>query len=345
MSEKVVTFGEIMLRLCPPGFERLRRTRSLEATYGGGEANVAASLASFGVQAEFVTRLPDNDLGMGCLAFLHQHGILTDHIIMGGDRMGIYFLETGVAQRPSKVLYDRAESSFATLQPGMIDWRAVFSDADWCHWTGITPAVSESAARVCKEAVMTAKEMGLTISCDLNYRAKLWKWTSAPGKVMEELVGMCDVAVGNEEDADKVFGIKASQSDVRSGKLDPERYRAVCEEIAQRLPNLKHIAITLRGSLSASHNTWSAVLWHHDGFLVAPVYDISPIVDRVGGGDAFSAGLIYGMRESGGNLERALRFASAASCLKHTIPGDFNAVSMAEVEQLMTGDASGRISR
>jgi 2-dehydro-3-deoxygluconokinase len=342
---KIVTFGEIMLRLAPPGFQRFTQARTFEASYGGGEANVAISLANYGEVAEFVTRLPINDLGEACLAMLRSYGVRTDHILRGGDRIGIYFLETGAAQRGSKVLYDRAGSSFATLQPGMVDWKTVFADADWFHWTGITPAVSQGAAETCREAIQTARQMGITISCDLNYRAKLWKWGKPAGEVMADLVALCQVAIGNEEDAEKVFGITAPEADVLAGKVEADKYRFVCQALAQRFPTLKTIAITLRGSLSASHNTWSGVLWDQGQFYTAPTYDILPIVDRVGGGDAFMGGLIYGLRRYTGMPEKALHFATAAACLKHSILGDFNTVTVAEVEQLMAGDASGRVSR
>lgn len=342
---KIVTFGEIMLRLAPPGFQRFSQARAFEAVYGGGEANVAVSLANYGEIVEFVTRLPGNDLGAACLASLRAYGVCTDHVLRGGDRLGIYFLETGAAQRGSKVIYDRAGSSFATLRPGMIDWAAVLDGADWFHWTGITPAVSQGAAEVCQEAIAAARQRGLTVSCDLNYRAKLWKWGKPAGAVMAELVSQCTVALGNEEDADKVFGIRAPEADVTAGKVEAGAYRAVCAALAQRFPNLQTIAITLRGSLSASHNTWSGVLWDQLGFYTAPTYDILPIVDRVGGGDAFMGGLIYGLRHYPGHPDRALHFATAAACLKHSIVGDFNAVTVAEVEQLMAGDASGRVAR
>jgi 2-dehydro-3-deoxygluconokinase len=340
----VVAFGEIMLRLAPPGYGRIPQARTFEAVYGGGEANVAASLANFGERVEYVTRLPVNDLGEACIAYLRAFNIGTRHIVRGGDRIGIYFMETGAAQRGSKVIYDRAGSSLATIQPGMINWKAAFEDADWFHWTGITPAVSQSAAAVCREGIEAAKKLGLTVSCDLNYRAKLWKWGKSAGDVMPELVARSDIAVGNEEDADKVFGIKAPGADVVSGKVDPRNYRVVCESLAKRFPSLQKIAITLRGSLSASQNTWSAVLWGPEAFLTAPTYGIDFIVDRVGGGDAFMGGLIYGLRKLE-NAEKALRFAVAASCLKHSIAGDFNQVTVAEVETLMAGDASGRVRR
>jgi 2-dehydro-3-deoxygluconokinase len=342
---KVVTFGEIMLRLAPPGFQRFTQARSFEAFYGGGEANVAVSLANYGEDAEFVTRLPRNDLGEACLMSLRGYGIHTEHIARGGDRIGIYFIETGAAQRGSKVIYDRANSSFATIQTGTIDWKKVFEGADWFHWTGITPAVSQGSADVCREAITVACELGITVSTDLNYRAKLWKWGKSAGEVMTELVGMCDVALGNEEDAEKVFGIKAPEADVTAGKVEADHYLYVCEELNKRFPSLKTICITLRGSLSASHNTWSGVLWKNGLFYSAPVYNIIPIVDRVGGGDSFMGGLIYGLRKYEDDPQKALNFAAAAACLKHSIIGDFNAVSVSEIETLMGGDASGRVSR
>ena len=342
---KVVTFGEIMLRLAPPGFQRFTQARMFEATYGGGEANVAVSLANYGEEVDFVCRLPKNDLGDACINTLRALGIGTGFIARGGERIGIYFLEAGAAQRASKVIYDRAGSSFATIQPGTIDWKAVFAGADWFHWTGITPAVSQGAAEVCHEAIIAARELGLTVSTDLNYRAKLWKWGKSAGEVMNDLVGMCDVALGNEEDAEKVFGIQAPESDITAGKVDAGHYRYVCEKLAERFPSLKTISITLRGSLSASHNTWSGVLWRNGEFFSAPTYDILPIIDRVGGGDSFMGGLIYGLRKYPADPQKALNFATAAACLKHSIMGDFNAVSVSEVETLMAGDASGRVSR
>jgi 2-dehydro-3-deoxygluconokinase len=342
---KIVTFGEIMLRLSPPGFQRFRQAHSFDAVFGGGEANVAVSLADFGEAAEFVTRLPQNDLGDACLAWLRGRGVRTPHVVRGGERIGIYFLESGAAQRGSKVIYDRADSSFAGIQPGMVDWPAVLAEADWLHWTGITPAVSQSAAESCREAVAAAKRLGKTVSCDLNYRAKLWKWGKPAGEVMDGLVSLCDMAVGNEEDAEKVFGIRAPESDVTAGKVEGGKYLSVCEALGKHFPNLKTIAVTLRGSLSASYNTWSGVLWTKGGFYTAPVYDILPLVDRVGAGDAFSGGLIHALRSYPDDPRKALHFAVAAACLKHTIPGDANVVSTAEVEQLMAGDASGRVSR
>jgi len=345
MPKKVVTFGEVMMRLSPPGHLRFRQARTFDVIYGGGECNVAVALANFGVPVDYVTRLPDNDLGAACVDYIRQFGVGTDKIVWGGERLGIYFLEMGAVQRGSKVIYDRAHSSLATIEPGMIDWREVFTDADWFHWTGITPAISKGAAEVCLEAVQTAREMDLTVSCDLNYRSKLWKWGKRPGEVMPDLVKHCDIAIGNEEDAAKVFGIHAPKTDVTKAEVKAENYRYVCEELARRLPNLKTIMITLRGSLSASHNTWSGVLWHGGEFYVAPTYDITHIVDRVGGGDSCMAGLIYGLRTYDGDVQRALNFAVAASCLKHSIFGDFNLVTVAEVEKLMGGDVSGRVAR
>ena len=334
-----------MLRLKPPEFQRLIQAREYEAIYGGGEANVAASLSILGLPAAFITRIPANEIGDSCVGFLRQYGVDTRSVLRGGDRLGIYYLEAGAAQRASKVIYDRTGSSFASLEPGMVDWREGFTNSDWFHWTGITPAVSESAAKVCEEAIQVAKEMGLTISCDLNYRAKLWNWTKTPGKIMENLVRQCEIAIGNEEDAEKVFGIQAPGIDINSGKVDANNYLTVCEALVKKLPNLKKVAITLRGSISASHNTWSGVLWSDGKFLVAPTYDILTIIDRVGAGDAFSAGLIYGLKMYSGDNQKALNFAVAASCLKHSIPGDFNLVTVAEVEALMAGEASGRVKR
>ncbi|MBP7962938.1 MAG: sugar kinase [Caldilineaceae bacterium] len=342
--KKIVAFGEIMMRLSPPGFQRFGQARSFDVVYGGGESNVVVSLANYGMPTEFVTRLPANDLGDACMASLRQYGVGVDKIVRGGERLGIYFLEMGAVQRGSKVVYDRAHSAISTIERGMIDWRAAFEGADWFHWTGITPAVSEGAADVLLEGLEVAKEMGLTISCDLNYRKNLWKWGKTQQEVMPALVEFCDVVIGNEEDAEKVLGIHAPDADVIGGKVEAESYRYVCEEMARRYPGIKSIAITLRGSVSASHNTWSAVLWSDNDFYSGPHFDITHIVDRVGGGDSFMGGLIYGLRTYD-DPQQALNFAVAASCLKHTIFGDFNLVSVDEVRKLMSGDASGRVSR
>jgi 2-dehydro-3-deoxygluconokinase len=345
MRKNVITFGEIMLRLSPPGFLRFLQARSFDAIYGGAEANVAIALANFGVPVDYVTCLPENDLGEACLNYIRQFGVGTDKIIWGGGRLGIYFVEKGAIQRGTKVLYDRANSAIATIQPGIIDWEKVFSDASWFHWTGITPAISEGAAAVCLEAIKKAKQKGLTISCDLNYRSRLWKWGKTPGEVMGELVKYVDIAVGNEEDAEKVFGIKAPGVDFMAGKVEAKKYRFVAEKLMERFSNLQNVAITLRGSISASHNTWSGVLYDGETLFTSPAYQITHIVDRVGGGDAFSAGLIYGFLNFGNDLQRILNFAVAASCLKHTIMGDSNVVRVAEVEKLAGGVESGRVER
>jgi 2-dehydro-3-deoxygluconokinase len=313
--------------------------------YGGGEANVAISLANYGVPVDFVTRLPSNDLGEACIQYLRQYGVGTGKIARGGQRLGIYFLEMGAVHRSSKVVYDRADSAIATAGPGDLDWPAIFADADWFHWTGITPAISESLAALCLEGIQTAKELGLTVSCDLNYRSKLWRWGKKASEVMPELVRYVDVAVGNEEDADKAFGIRAPHTDVTAGVVEAEAYEFVCRELTKQFPNMRVVAITLRGSQSASHNTWSGVLWDREHFYAAERYDITHMVDRVGGGDAFAGGLIYGLRTFGGDHQRALEFAVAASALKHTIFGDVNLVTVQEVEKLMGGDRSGRVSR
>lgn len=343
---KVVTFGEIMLRLTPPGFLRFIQAPSFDAVYGGGESNVAISLANFGVDATFVTALPANEIGDACLNSLRQYGIDTSHIVRQGERLGIYFCEVGAVQRASKVVYDRAGSAISTAKPGDIDWDAAFEGADWFHVTGITPAISQSAADLAIEACKKAKAAGLTVSIDLNFRKKLWKYGKTPADVMPELVENADVAVGNEEDADKVFGIKAPKSDVEGGKVDAEDYRFVCEKLVERFGNLKKVAITLRGSISASHNTWSGVLYDSASkeMFTGPQYDIVPIVDRVGGGDSFCAGLIYALL-SGKSPQDAIDFAVSASCLKHTIIGDANLVSVAEVEGLVKGGGSGRVQR
>lgn len=342
---KIITFGEIMMRLSPRDNLRFGQSRQLDVIYGGGESNVAVSLANFGLLTEYVTRLPNNPLGEACLQFLRQYNVGTQYILRGGQRLGIYFLETGAVMRGSQVIYDRANSSFATIEPGMVNWEQVFKDSTWFHWTGITPAISESAAAVCLEGVKVASEMGLTISCDLNFRAKLWKWGKSAGEVMEKLVSYCDVAIGNEEDADKVFGIRAPETDVTSGMVSSEQYVYVCEKLAEKFSRLHTIAITLRGSVSASHNTWSAVL-HKDGKMFnAAKYEITHIIDRVGGGDSFMAGLIFGLLNFNDNPQKALDFAVAASALKHTIYGDFNLSTVLEVEKLMQGDRSGRVSR
>jgi 2-dehydro-3-deoxygluconokinase len=343
--KKVVAFGEIMLRLNPPGFLRFRQATAFEASFGGGEANVCVSLAYHGIAADYVTRLPRNELGDACIAHLKSHGVGTEKILRGGNRLGIYFLENGAVQRGSKVIYDRDGSAIATIQKGMLDWDAVLADADWFHWTGITPAVSAGLCEVLREGIVKAKQKGLTVSCDLNYRAKLWNWGKKAAEVMPELVQHCDIAVGNEEDADKIFGIKAPDTDVAGGRVEAEKFRAVAAGLKNRFPNLALIGITLRGSISASHNTWSGILFDGQDLYTGPLFHITDVVDRVGSGDAFAGGLIYGLLTYGDDRRRALDFAVAASCLKHSIVGDFNLCTVEEVEKIMAGETSGRVSR
>ncbi len=343
---KIVTFGEIMLRLATPDNMRFGQGESLMATFGGGEANVAVSLANYGEDVEFVTRLPKNDIAAACVRELRGYGVGVSNIVYGGERMGIYFLETGAVARPSKVIYDRAHSSISTIGADDIDWAAVFAGAEWFHFTGITPAISAEAAEVCLEACQMANKMGLTVSCDLNYRKNLWKWGKTAAEVMPKLVECCDVILGNEEDAEKVFGIKPEGFDVTAteGAVDQAAFKNVCEQLMQRFPRAKRVIITLRGSINANHNTWGGVLYDGEQLYLSKRYDITHIVDRVGGGDSFMGGLIYGLRHYEG-LQQALEFAVAASALKHTIYGDFNLVSVSEVETLMGGDGSGRVAR
>ena len=344
--KKVVTFGEIMLRLSPPEFLRFSQANSFDVIYGGGESNVAVSLANYGIPVEFVTRLPKNDIGECALMEMRKRNVGTQFIARGGERLGIYFLETGAVSRGSKVVYDRAHSAMSTIEKGTIDWEEVFKDAQWFHWTGITPALSQGAADVCLEAIKAANELGVTVSTDLNYRAKLWKYGKEPGEVMPELVEGCDVILGNEEDAEKHFGIEPENVDITKGEsMDSEAYLSVCKKLKERFPRAKKIITTLRGSISASHNSWSGVLYNGDEFLDTTTYQITDIVDRVGGGDSFMGGLIYGLLTYKDDDQKALDFAVAASCLKHTIYGDANLVTVDEVEKLMDGDASGRVSR
>ena len=344
---KIVTFGEIMLRLATPGYLRFSQTNELTATFGGGEANVAVSLANYGLEAEFVTRLPENDIATACVKDLHKHGVKTDHIVYGGDRLGIYFLETGAVARASKVIYDRAHSAISEIKPGMIDWEQVLTGADWFHWTGITPAISQGAADVCLEAIQTANRLGIPVSCDLNYRKNLWKYGKKASEVMPDLVAGCDIILGNEEDAEKVFGIKPEGFDVTAtaGEVNAAEFESVCTQLMQRFPRARKVIITLRGSINANHNTWGGVLYDGKQLFQSPRYDITHIVDRVGGGDSFMGGLIYGLLTYPQDDQQALNFAVAASCLKHTIYGDYNEVTVKEVENLMKGDGSGRVSR
>lgn len=333
------------MRLSPPYFQRLTQTRSFDIIYGGGEANVAVSLANFGIDVDFVTRLPQNELGNACIQYLRQFGVNTSNITRGGDRIGIYFLEMGAATRSSKVIYDRDNSAISTAEKDMFDWEVLFKGINWFHFTGITPAISQNLVEICLDALKIAKSKGITVSCDLNYRSKLWKYGKKASEIMPELVKYCDIAIGNEEDADNVLGIRAPSTNVTSGKLDPQNYKYVAEEMMNKFPNLKKVAITLRGSLSASHNTWAGILFDGNKLYISPHYDITHIVDRVGGGDSFVAGLIYGFLTFKEDLQKILDFAVAASCLKHTIFGDFNLVSVEEVLKIMEGNVSGRVSR
>jgi 2-dehydro-3-deoxygluconokinase len=341
MMKKVITFGEIMLRLAPKGYCRFVQAGAYGATYGGGEANVAVSLSGFGVDAAFVTRLPKHDIGQAAVNSLRRFGVDTSFIVRGGDRVGIYFLEKGASQRPSRVIYDRAHSAIAEASGADFDWGAIFADACWFHFTGITPALSGSAAKICLDACKSAKAGGLTVSCDLNYRKKLWSREKA-GEVMGQLMEFVDVCIANEEDAADVFGIRAGNSDVNAGRISEQGYREVAEALIKRF-GFRQAAITLRESVSASDNNWAAML--HDGkdCWFSRKYPVH-IVDRVGGGDSFAAGLIYGNLR-GMPPEERLEFAVAASCLKHTIEGDFNLVSAEEVQQLAGGNASGRVQR
>lgn len=345
--KKVVTFGEIMLRLATPGYLRFTQAGEFTATFGGGEANVAVSLANYGIPTDFVTRLPENDIAKACVMDLRKYGVGTSNIIYGGDRVGIYFLETGAVARASKVVYDRANSAVSEIKPGMVDWEKVFEGAQWFHWTGITPALSQGAAAACLEAIRVANKMGITVSCDLNYRKNLWKYGKKASEVMPALVEGCDVILGNEEDAEKVFGIKPEGFDVTAtaGEVNAQEFESVCTQMMKRFPRAKKVIITLRGSINANHNTWGGVLYDGSKLFASRRYDITHIVDRVGGGDSFMGGLIYGLITYTGDDQKALEFAVAASCLKHTIYGDFNMVSVDEVEKLMGGDASGRVSR
>jgi len=340
---RYVTFGEIMLRLKPPGVERFFQSPVLEATFGGGEANVATALARFGCDSAFVSVIPANPVGDACVAELRRHGITTSLVVRKGGRLGIYFIEQGANQRPSVVIYDRTGSAISEARPGDIDWDAAFKGASWFHLTGITPAISQNAAELSLEAVRAAKARGLTVSCDLNYRKNLWKYGRSASEVMGELMKSADVAIANEEDCQNALGISLD-IDVESGKLQPEHYRGLAERVRAAYPSLKQVAITLRESNSANDNGWSAVLHTGREFLVSRRYAITDIVDRVGTGDTFAAGLIYGLTNLAAPRD-ALEFAVAASCLKHSICGDLPLLSVAEVKALMGGSGSGRVQR
>lgn len=340
---KVVTFGELMLRLAPNGYLRFVQSNQLEATFGGAEANVAVSLANYGVDVDFVTKLPAHEIGQAAVNSVRQFGVNTQNIVRGGDRVGIYYCEKGASQRPSKVIYDRANSSIATAKAEDFDWDKIFEGADWFHFTGITPALNPEVAKICVEACKKAKEKGITISSDLNYRKKLWTKEQARA-TMTELCGYIDVCIANEEDAKDVFGIEAENTDIESGKLNREGYISVARQLTEKF-NFKYVAVTLRESISANDNNWSAMLYNgkQDKAYFSKKYAMH-IVDRVGGGDSFGGGLIYALR-SGYEEQKAIEFAVAASCLKHSVEGDYNMVSVAEVNALAGGNASGRVQR
>ena len=340
---KVLTFGEIMLRLKAPGHERFFQSPMLEATFGGGEANVAISLANYGMDAEFLTVLPKNDIAECCIRELRYFGVDTKKIVRSEGRMGIYYLEGGANQLPSKVVYDRAYSSIALAKPGDIDWDKAFEGVDWFHITGITPAISESAMELSLEAVKEAKKRNITVSCDLNYRKNLWKYGKKASEVMRELAKYVDVAIANEEDVQKSLEITVDVN-VESGELDRKKYKAFGNKVLESYPNMKCIAITLRESHSADWNGWAACLNDGKDFYVSKKYEIRDIIDRVGGGDSFAGGLIYGLNQYE-DKQSALEFAVAASCLKHSVIGDFNRVSVSDVEKLMGGDGTGRVQR
>ena len=340
---RIITFGEIMLRLKSPALERFFQSPSLEATFGGGEANVAVSLANYGMDAAFVTALPNNAIGEACRRDVRSFGVDVSNIKMTDGRMGIYFLETGSNQRPSKVVYDRADSAIAIAPIDLFDWEKIFEGADWFHISGIAPAISASAAELSLAACKAAKKCGVKVSCDLNYRKNLWKYGKEAKEVMSEIAKYIDVAIANEEDFQKSLGITAD-SDVESGSLDRNVYEGIAKKAMALYPNLERVAITLRESKSADRNDWAACIYDGKEFYVSRKYEITDIVDRVGGGDSFSGGLIYGLLTYPTQAE-ALEFAVAASCLTHTIPGDFNRVSVKEVEALMKGSGSGRVER
>lgn len=342
--KKYITFGEIMLRLKTPGYEKFFQSPLLEATFGGGEANVAVGLARLGLEVAYISVIPDNPIGNACIRELKKHNVDTSFILRKGDRLGIYFLETGANQRPSKVVYDRSHSAIAETEPGEINWDRIFEEASWFHISGITPAISLSAAKLSLEAVKKAREKKVTISCDLNFRKKLWKYGKSAPEIMGELIKYVDIVIGNEEDCQKSLGIKVENIDIESGNLQAKKYEELTNKILENYPNIKKITITLRESHSANYNGWSAILNNRKEFFVSKKYEIHNIVDRVGAGDTFSAGLIYGLNQLKDDRE-TLEFAVAASCLMHSIPGDLPLISVEEVKNLAKGTGSGRVQR
>lgn len=342
MEKKVVTFGEVMLRLAPNGFYRFFQEDQFQATFGGAEANVAVSLANFGEKVSFVTKLPSHAIGDGAVNNLRYFGVDTSYITRGGDRVGIYYLEKGANQRGSVCIYDRAGSAIATADKKDFDWERILEGVDWFHFTGITPALGGNVFEICKEACIAAKDRGIMVSCDLNYRAKLWSKDEARD-AMTDLCSYVDVCIANEEDAKNVFGIEAEDTDVYAGRINKAGYEAVAKKLKERF-NFTHVAFTLRTSHSATVNDWAGMLYDGKTFYYSKEYHIDSIVDRVGGGDSFGAGLIYGLRKEF-KPQKAIEFAVAASVLKHSIEGDFNRISVQEVEKLAGGDASGRVQR
>lgn len=340
---KYLSFGEIMLRLKSPGYDRLFQTPTLEATFGGGEANVAVSLANYGEDSEFITALPANDIAEAAIRELRGLGVRTDRIVRAPGRMGVYYLETGANQRPSKVVYDRDYSSIALADPDLFDWDEIFKDIDWFHITGITPALSKNAAIIALKAVKAAKNNNVTVSCDLNYRKKLWNYGTDAKTIMSDIVKFTDVVIANEEDCQKSLGLE-NNSNIENGEIDTNEYRNLINKLLDTYPNVSKVAITLRESHNANSNGWAACIGSKDNFYVSRHYDIDHIVDRVGGGDSFSGGLIYGLNNLGSD-EKALEFAVAASCLKHSINGDYNRVTADEVMNLVNGSGSGRVQR
>lgn len=344
--EKVVTFGEIMVRLCAPNYLKLIQTDTFDVSYAGAEANVAVSLANYGIKTDYITCLPNNPIAERCIMDLRGHQVGVSHIQRSGKRMGILYLEAGSNMRPSMVYYDREDTSMSNVIPGSIDWLEILKDATWFHWTGITPALSEKAANECLEAIRIANKLGITVSCDINYRANLWNYGKKAEEVMPEMVAGSDIILGNEEDCEKVFGIKPQNFNAynTNGMIDQSSFISVCQQMMRKFPRCKKMIVTLRGAINANNNTWGGVLYDGNRLFESQRYNITDIVDRVGSGDSFMGGIIFGMLYYKDDL-RALEFAAAASSLKHTLKGDFNWVTIQEVEGLMNGDRSGRVKR
>lgn len=345
--KKVVTFGEIMLRLGAPEYLRLTQCSHFDVSFAGAEANVAVSLSNYGIPTDYITCLPDNPIADKCIRELLSYKVGTEQIIRDGKRMGILYLETGSNVRPSRVFYDRENSSFSMMNPLSLNWQEILKGAQWLHWTGITPALSENAAEICRQAIRAANDMGITVSCDINYRGNLWNYGKKASEIMPELVAGCDIILGNEEDCEKVFGIKPESFDVNhtDGQIEQSSFMSVCRQMMDKFPRCKKMAVTLRGAINANHNTWGGVLYDGNNLFQSRRYDITDIVDRVGGGDSFMGGLIYGLITYPDDNQRALEFATAASCLKHTIKGDYNQISINEIENLINGFSNGRVQR